>query len=232
MTANPESAIIVAGGSGSRMQSNLPKQFLTVTGQPILMHTIRRFYNYNPEIELVIVLPQNQIALWEALCAQHAFEIKHQVVAGGNTRFQSVKNGLAAVLQTGVVAVHDGVRPFVSEKIIADAFQVAGEKGNAVVSVALKDSIREVQGETNQAVDRSHFRLIQTPQCFEFALLKKAYELPEENTFTDDASVVEKLGININLTEGSYENIKITTPEDLLWAEVLHQKRQGFKLQK
>ncbi|MFC5271088.1 2-C-methyl-D-erythritol 4-phosphate cytidylyltransferase [Adhaeribacter terreus] len=225
MTANPETAIIVAGGSGSRMQSNLPKQFLTLAGQPILMHTIRRFYAYNPAMELIVVLPHNQIAFWEELCAQHAFEMQHKVVAGGATRFQSVKNGLAAVLQNGVVAVHDGVRPFVSAGIIAEAFHVAREKGTAVVSVALKDSIREVQGETNQAVDRTSFRLIQTPQCFQAELLKKAYELPEESTFTDDASVVEKLGTKINLTEGSYENIKITTPEDLLWAEVLHQKR-------
>jgi 2-C-methyl-D-erythritol 4-phosphate cytidylyltransferase len=225
MTANSESAIIVAGGSGSRMQSHLPKQFLTVAGQPILMHTIRRFYAYNPEIELVVVLPQDQLTFWEELCAQHAFEIQHQVVAGGSTRFQSVKNGLAAALQKGVVAVHDGVRPFVSEQIIAEAFHVARQKGNAVVSVALKDSIREVQGEINKAVDRSRFRLIQTPQCFQVELLQKAYALPEETTFTDDASVVEKLGEQINLTEGSYENIKITTPEDLLWAEVLHKKR-------
>jgi 2-C-methyl-D-erythritol 4-phosphate cytidylyltransferase len=227
MAKQSESVIIVAGGTGSRMQQNLPKQFILLGEKPILMHTIMRFHTYNSEIENVVVLPQNQIAFWKDLCETHQFGLKHTVVAGGETRFQSVKNGMAALKNKGVVAVHDGVRPFVSKEIIAEAFAVAIAKGNSVVAVPLKDSIRQVNGNTNKAVDRSHFRLIQTPQCFRVELLQKAYSLPEESTFTDDASVVERLGEEINLTEGSYENIKITTPEDLLWAEVLIKKNSA-----
>lgn len=224
MSENSETVIIVAGGSGSRMQSALPKQFILLASEPILMHTIRRFYAYNPAIETVVVLPEKEIPFWQNRCEKLQFKIPHKVVSGGASRFQSVKNGLAAVTGNGVVAVHDGVRPFVPQSVIAEAFKTAREKGNAVVAVALKDSIRKVTESGNIALDRSEFRLIQTPQCFRFDLLKKAYELPEESTFTDDASVVEKLGEKINLTEGSYENIKITTPEDLLWAEAFLRK--------
>ena len=221
MSKISETVIIVAGGSGSRMQSALPKQFILLAGEPILMHTIRQFYNYNPAIETVVVLPEKEIPFWQQQCEKLHFKIPHKIVTGGASRFQSVKNGLAAVEGKGVIAVHDGVRPFVPQNVIADAFKTAKEKGNAVVSVALKDSIRRVTANQNQAADRNQFRLIQTPQCFKAELLKQAYELSEDNTFTDDASVVEKLGEKIILTEGSYENIKITTPEDLLWAEVL-----------
>ncbi len=217
----PEAAILVAGGTGTRMQSQVPKQFIAIGGQPILMHTIRRFYEYNPALHLVVVLPQNQIAKWQALCFTHVFEIKHEVVAGGNTRFGSVKNGLAAItVPDGMVAVHDGVRPFVPVSVIREAFTLAAEKGNAVVAVPLKESIRQLFKTKSKAVDRSQYRLVQTPQCFRLPLLRRAYELPEEPTFTDDASVVERFGQKINLVAGSYDNIKITTPEDLLWAEV------------
>lgn len=218
--ALPQSVIIVAGGSGTRMQSQVPKQFMAVGGQPILMHTMRRFYAYNPALQLVVVLPPAQLQMWQALCFTHVFEIKHTVVAGGSTRFGSVKNGLAALTAPdGVVAVHDGVRPFVPVAVIREAFAIAAEKGNAVVAVPLKESIRQVFNTESKAVDRNQYRLIQTPQCFRLPLLRRAYELPEEPTFTDDASVVESLGEKINLVEGSYENIKITTPEDLIWAE-------------
>ena len=220
--ALPEAAIIVAGGIGSRMQSQIPKQFMAIGGQPILMHTIRRFYEYNPAMQLVVVLPSGEIKKWQALCFTHVFDIKHTVIPGGTTRFGSVKNGLATITAPdGVVAVHDGVRPFVPVAVIKQAFAVAAEKGTAVVAVALKESIRQVFETNSKAVDRSQYRLIQTPQCFRLPLLRQAYELPEEPTFTDDASVVERLGQPINLVEGGYENIKITTPEDLLWAETL-----------
>jgi len=215
-----EFAIIVAGGSGSRMQSQTPKQFLSVGGEPILMRTIRRFHEYNSLLEIVVVLPLNEVSKWQALCFTHVFELKHQVVAGGATRFASVKQGLAAITAPeGVVAVHDGVRPFVPVVTIAEAFSVAKQQGNAVVAVTLKESIRHVTTTGNAAVDRSQYRLIQTPQCFRLSLLRQAYALPEEPAFTDDASVVEKLGENINLVAGNYENIKITTSDDLLWAE-------------
>lgn len=227
--AENQAVIIVAGGSGTRMQTSVPKQFILLAGDPILMHTIRQFYAYNPAIEIVVVLPEKEIQTWAALCKKHSFNIKHTVVAGGATRFQSVKNGLAAVKNSGVIAVHDGVRPFVPVSGIAEAFKVAQEKGNAVTAVALKDSIRKLTGETNEAVDRSLFRLIQTPQCFRADLLRKAYQFEEETSFTDDASVVEKTGEKINLVAGSYQNIKITTPEDLLWAEILLNKNTGSK---
>lgn len=215
-----EYAIIVAGGSGTRMHSQVPKQFISIGSQPILMHTIQRFYEYNPAIGLIVVLPQDQITVWEGLCTEHNFNLKHQIVPGGASRFSSVKNGLAAITeQDGVVGVHDGVRPFAPVKIIAEAFKAATEKGNGTVAVSLKESIRQVTPTGNMALDRSLFRLIQTPQCFTLTLLRQAFALPEETTFTDDASVVEKLGYKINLVEGAYENIKITTPEDLIWAE-------------
>ena len=225
MAETTDSVIIVAGGSGSRMQSELPKQFIDLGGKPILMHTLQQFHAYSPLLKIVVVLPQNQLSYWQELCMQKQFSVPHTVVAGGASRFQSVKNGLAEVKNKGMVAIHDGVRPFVPVEVIREAFTVAREKGNAVVSVPLKDSIRQVSGPVSKALDREQFRLIQTPQCFRAELLQKAYALPEENTFTDDASVVEKLGENINLVPGSYENIKITTPEDLLWAEAFLKNR-------
>ncbi|QMU30095.1 2-C-methyl-D-erythritol 4-phosphate cytidylyltransferase [Adhaeribacter radiodurans] len=216
---NQEYAILVAGGSGTRMQSQLPKQFLSIGGQPILMHTIQRFHLYNPHIKIVLVLPADQIFFWQQLCAEHAFTLPHQVVEGGASRFASVKNGLAVIMGEGVVAVHDGVRPFVPVSIIREAFTVAAEKGNAVVAVPLKESIRIVSEGSSRALDRNQYRLVQTPQCFQLSLLRQAYQLPEESSFTDDASVVERLGEKIYLVPGAYENVKITTPEDLLWAE-------------
>jgi 2-C-methyl-D-erythritol 4-phosphate cytidylyltransferase len=209
-------AIIVAGGSGSRMKSDIPKQFIEVGGLPILMHTLKRFKEAEPEIELILVLPESQFEYWNQLCEKYP-TVPHQLVKGGNTRFQSGLNGLKTIENEGLVAIHDGVRPFVSAEIIQESFKVANEKGTAVVSVPSKDSVR-VNG---QAIDRSTVRLIQTPQTFQIALIKKAFETEELSTFTDDASVAEHAGFTINLIEGSYENIKITTPEDLQWAEII-----------
>jgi 2-C-methyl-D-erythritol 4-phosphate cytidylyltransferase len=213
-------AIIVAGGSGSRMKSDLPKQFIEIGGLPILMHTLKRFKEADSDIELILVLPESQFEFWGELCEVHSEfmqSVPHQLVAGGKSRFQSGKNGLEVIAHEGLVAIHDGVRPFVSSEIINESFRTAEEKGTAVVSVASKDSVR-VNG---QAIDRSTVRLIQTPQTFQISLIRKAFETPELATFTDDASVAEHAGFEIHLIEGSYENIKITTPEDLLWAEVL-----------
>jgi len=214
-----EYAILVAGGSGTRMQSQLPKQFISIGERPILMHTIQRFFDYNSLIRLILVLPVEQVLFWQQLCAEHNFTLPHQVVPGGASRFASVKNGLAAIMGEGVVAVHDGVRPFAPVSIIREAFAVAAEKGNAVVAVPLKESIRRISDGTSEALDRNQYRLVQTPQCFQLSLLRQAYTLPEESSFTDDASVVERLGEKIYLVPGAYENLKITTPEDLLWAE-------------
>lgn len=219
MAQFPEYAIIVAGGTGSRMQHDLPKQFIKLAGKPILMHTIERFYTYNPRIRIVVVLPEDQLEVWKELCQQHAFNIFHLTVKGGSTRFGSVKNGLGLVQGEALVAVHDGVRPFVTAAIIEQAFRVAEEKGNAVVAVSPKDSIRELTQEGSHSVPRGNYKLVQTPQCFKASLLRRAYEQQEQDWFTDDASVVELLGEGIALVEGSYRNIKITTPEDMVLAE-------------
>jgi 2-C-methyl-D-erythritol 4-phosphate cytidylyltransferase len=216
-----EYAIIVAGGSGSRMGIETPKQFLTIAGLPILMHTIQQFYSYSSHIKIIVVLPAHQIESWKQLCQIHRFTVPIEVVAGGQTRFQSVRNGLSVIPPTGgEVAIHDGVRPFVPLSVIAESFRVTREQGNAVAAVALKDSVRQVfaQGIT-QSVNRNHFRLIQTPQTFRLSELKEAFQQSESELFTDDATVMEAAGHVIQLIEGDYRNVKITTPDDLQWAE-------------
>jgi 2-C-methyl-D-erythritol 4-phosphate cytidylyltransferase len=219
-------AIIVAGGSGSRMKSELPKQFIEIAGLPILMHTLLRFKEADATIEIVLVLPENQIEFWQELLVKYDSKIDHQIVKGGASRFQSGKNGLAIIDDNSLVAIHDGVRPFVSKDVILRSFEMAEMKGNAVVSVASKDSVRLLEGSHNQAIDRSTIRMIQTPQTFQTNLLKAAFTQEESPLFTDDASVFESAGYMINLIDGDYENIKITTPEDLIWGEIF------FKLKK
>lgn len=225
--ALPQYAIIVAGGTGSRMQHSLPKQFIELAGKPILMHTIERFHTYSPAIRLVVVLPEDQLQVWRELCKQHRFQVFHMAVPGGATRFASVKSGLGVVQGEALVAVHDGVRPFVSLATVGAAFASAADTGAAVVAVSPKDSIRELTDAGSRAVPRDRYKLVQTPQCFKASLLREAYAQPEQPHFTDDASVVEQLGAGISLVEGSYENIKITTPEDLLLAEVLVKQGMG-----
>ncbi len=225
-------ALIVAGGSGTRMQTEIPKQFLLLAGKPVLMHTITQFEKYSAEkLEIILVLPQEQIAFWEELCKKHQFNTPHTIIAGGKSRYQSVKNGLNSIKieennnlnSDAIVAIHDGVRPLVSVSVIAQSFEMAKNKGNAVVCVPLKDSIRQVNAvnNTSQAVNRADFRLIQTPQTFQLNQIKKAYLLPETPELTDDSSIAEKAGFKIHLLEGNYQNIKITTPEDLVFAETL-----------
>ncbi len=214
-------ALIVAGGSGSRMSSDIPKQFLEIAGLPILMHTIRRFYEYSPTVKIIVVLPADQLIAWENLREKHQFQIPLQSVIGGKTRFQSVKNGLASIEdEEGEVAIHDGVRPLVSVEVIKKSFETARERGSAVAAVALKDSIRRVVSDySTQSVNRSHFRLVQTPQTFQINLIKAAFQQPESENFTDDATVLESAGGVICLIAGDYLNIKITTKDDLSWAE-------------
>lgn len=212
--------IIVAGGSGSRMNSDLPKQFITVGGQPILMHTLSQFKKYDRDIALILVLPESQITYWNQLCKEYEFDIEHNIIPGGQTRYHSVKNGLDSINSThGYVAIHDGVRMFISTKNVEDSFVSAQEKGSGVLAVAPKDSLREISQGTNKAVDRSNFQIIQTPQTFDLKLIKDAFLLPYQETFTDDANVFEAAGHSISLVEGNYKNIKITTPEDLIVAE-------------
>lgn len=214
-------AIIVAGGSGQRMGKKTPKQFMLIAGKPILIHTLEKFLGYDTALQIILVLPPNEMKAWYALCDKHEFYPAMVTVSGGNSRFQSVKNGLKRITaKEGLVAVHDGVRPFVTPAIIDKSFKIAAEKGAAVASVALKDSIRLlVEDGTNEAVNRSSYQLIQTPQTFRLDWMRHAFDAPEQATFTDCASVLNAAGYPIALIEGGYENIKITTPEDLLWAE-------------
>jgi 2-C-methyl-D-erythritol 4-phosphate cytidylyltransferase len=215
-------ALIVAGGSGTRMGTEIPKQFLLVANKPILMHTIEAFYLSKVDT-ILVVLPSNQWEAWQQLCARHQFSIPHQIVPGGDARFSSVKNGLDLIDDNSLVAIHDGVRPFISAAIINQSFETALEKGNAIASVPLKDSIRKVELLSNKSVNRSSYYLIQTPQTFNSKQIKAAYEKAEHINFTDDAGVLEENGHAIHLMMGDYKNIKITTPEDLLIAEVFYQ---------
>ena len=213
--------LIVAGGSGSRMKSGLPKQFIEIAGLPVLMHTFEVFYNYDPDIEFVLVLPEKHIGQWENLCQQYGFRYQYKLASGGNLRFQSVKNGLALLPDEGIVFIHDGVRPLVSKETLHNCFEMAVLKGNALPVISVPESIRMKNGEQNHAVDRNKYFLVQTPQTFNCALIKKAYFKANNNLFTDDATVLESLGEKINLVEGNRDNIKITFPEDLLFAEAI-----------
>lgn len=219
-----EYAVIVAGGSGTRMNSQVPKQFIPIHGLPILMHTIRVFFDYSPDISVIVVLAEKIHEQWFRLCAEYHFHIPVTLANGGKTRFQSVKNGLKEIGDEGLVAIHDGVRPLVDKAIIGASFQLAALHGCAIAAVRLKESIRITDKDLTRTVDRSKFRLIQTPQTFQVPVIKRAYEQTENPSFTDDASVVEKAGFKISLFEGSYRNIKITTSEDLIIAEALLKK--------
>jgi 2-C-methyl-D-erythritol 4-phosphate cytidylyltransferase len=209
-------AIIVAGGTGSRMQQTIPKQFMLLMGKPILMHTLEAFHNCSLKPAILLVLNVHQHQYWESLCLEYNFSIPHQVISGGEQRFHSVKNGLDAIKGNGLVAVHDAVRPLVSSELIYQSYKAAEEKGNAVVGITPTDSVRRIDGHNNTvAMNRNMVSLIQTPQTFDLKVLKKAYLQPYRNDFTDDASVAEYNGVVINLIPGERENIKITFKEDL-----------------
>ena len=215
-------AIIVAGGSGQRMQSAVPKQFLLLQGKPVLYHTLAAFYQADATTEIILVLPVDQFSYWETLVAGLP-PIPHRLVAGGNSRFQSSQHAIQTLTEDGMVAIHDGVRPLIDPDLITASFKAASEKGNAVLAVSSKDSVRFYSDDKKsyEHLNREAVRLIQTPQIFSVKDLQEAFQQSYSEDFTDDARVVEALGIHINLVEGSYKNIKITTPEDLLLAEVL-----------
>lgn len=223
-------AIIVAGGSGSRMKSEIPKQFLPLKGKPILIHTVEKFLQI-PDIQIIVVLPKNDIEYWNEITVSNetiqSLKNSITIAVGGASRFQSVKNGLATIQTDGLVAVHDGVRPLINLEIIQNSYKVAAEKGSAVTSVWVKDSVRQVDtnGESI-ALDRTKLKLVQTPQTFQVNLMKRAFEVEEQAFFTDCASVLEFAGEKITLIDGAYENIKITTPEDMLVAEAFLQTQQ------
>lgn len=213
--------IVVAGGSGERMKSDIPKQFIEIAGKPVLMHTIERFRLFDNNIEIIVVLPESLMGYWDELRGKYAFPVPHKTAAGGPTRFHSVKKGLELISETGLVAVHDGVRPLVSIDTIARCFETAAGSGNAIPVVSPPDSLRMISGDGNKPLDRTGIKLVQTPQVFHTDLIKKAFLQDYRPEFTDDATVLEMMKIRINLVEGNRENIKITTPEDLIIAESL-----------
>ena len=213
--------IIVAGGKGLRMGGDIPKQFLPVCGKPVLMRTLEAFHVYDASIHLILVLPVSQQAYWKQLCEEYQFNLAHEIADGGETRFHSVKNGLALVKEDGLVGVHDGVRPFVSQEVIARCYDEALSLKAVIPVVGVVETVRHLTEEGSETVPRDQYKLVQTPQVFDVALLRRAYEQTYTDMFTDDASVVEALGENVYLVEGNRENIKLTTPFDLKLAELL-----------
>jgi 2-C-methyl-D-erythritol 4-phosphate cytidylyltransferase len=213
--------IIVAGGTGTRMHETLPKQFLLLGNRPILFYSLEAFYAHNPKTKIVLVLPTRYIEMWQALCEQYDFTIPHLVVAGGETRFHSVKNALAHLHDDTFVAIHDGARPLVTNNLIERTFRIAFEKGNCIPALSISESLRIVENNQSKPVDRKDYRIIQTPQVFRTTELRKAYTLSYNALFTDDATVFEWLKKPIHLCEGDPLNIKITLPADLAYAEFI-----------
>lgn len=203
------------------MGGSIPKQFMLLAGKPVLMHTLELFALYDPEMLQILVLPANHIDYWASLCREFGFELPHKVVAGGENRFRSVRNGLALLKGEGLVAVHDGVRPLVSIETVRACFETAEQHGTAVPVVPVTESVRRLSGSDNFAEDRSLLVAVQTPQVFRLSVLKKGYKQPYDDLFTDDASVVERLGEKIFLTAGNRENIKLTMPLDFMLAELM-----------
>ena len=219
MSSSKRYAVIVAGGKGLRMNSDIPKQFMELKGIPVLMRTLNAFFLADSSIEIILVLPEVHQNYWIQLVEQYQFKVPHHTVSGGVSRFQSVKKGLDAIKGAGLVAIHDGVRPLVSSEIIENSYKTAGENSSAIAAVASKDSIRKITIDGTKSVDRSKYYLVQTPQTFDVQALKKAYNVKEKAYFTDDASVFEDSGGEVSLVDGDYQNIKITTQEDLVMAE-------------
>ena len=212
--------IIVAGGSGTRMGSSIPKQFLALKSRPVLMHTIEKMHECLPQSEIIVALPKTEINRWKDLCQQHQFQVQYKLCQGGNTRFESVQNALQHIEKDSVVAIHDGVRPFIQEKVFNRFMQIAQEKGAAIPTIPIVESLRQKTKDGTLIVNRDDYLIVQTPQCFKSQIILDAYQLDYQTKFTDDASVVETLGTTIQTVVGNKENIKITTPEDLKIAEI------------
>ena len=220
--------IIVAGGKGLRMGTDIPKQFLPIGGRPVLMRTIERFREYSADLQIILVLPEAQQDYWQELCHEYNFRIEYQLANGGQTRFHSVQNGLALVPDDaqGVVGVHDGVRPFPSIEVIRRCYETARTAKAVIPVIPIVETVRQLFGgqwALSKTVPRNEYRLVQTPQTFAIQLLKAANRQPYNDGFTDDASVVESYGYLITLVEGNRENIKITTPYDIIVAEAIIQ---------
>jgi len=219
-------ALIVAGGTGSRMGMDIPKQYQLLAGKPVLMHTLAQFAKSESQVKLVLVLHKDMRAYWQSLCVKYAFEIEHEIIEGGSTRFQSVKNGIQFILAQdatvdSLIAIHDAARPLINPSLIDQSYACAREHGACIVALASSNSIRIGDNSVNKAVDRTQVWSVQTPQTFRLALLEEAFAQAESPLFTDDASVVEKLGHPIHIIPGEQKNMKITFPEDLEIAALL-----------
>lgn len=214
-------AIIVAGGTGSRIGSERPKQFLLLKGLPILMYSLRAFHRYDSSIKLLISLHPDYLDTWKTLCLQHGFNLDHQVIAGGDTRYQSVKNALLTLPESGLIAVHDAARPLVTVDLIERSFHEAARFSSSVPGIPVNETVRQIINDKVILIDRTSLRIIQTPQVFEASVLHHAYKQEFDTTFTDDASLLEAMGIQPHLTEGDPRNIKITIPSDIRVAEAL-----------
>lgn len=221
MESSNKSVIIVAGGIGNRMQSEVPKQFLLLKNKPILCHTIEKFNSFDTSISIVLVLPENQFEYWKDLCKKYSFTIDHQLVKGGETRFESVKNGLDLISDDQLVAIHDGVRPLISENVIKNCFLKAEDSGASIPVVSINESLRSLTNDGSRIINRDEIKLVQTPQVFKSSIIKKAYNQAFQESFTDDASVLESDGGSVTLVDGNRENIKITQALDLKIAEAL-----------
>lgn len=197
------------------MKCSMPKQFLEINNKPILLHTVQKMHQSLDNSEIILVLPKAEFKNWENICQKHKFNISHKLVEGGNTRFESVKNGLKKIKESSVIAIHDGVRPLVNKNVVKQCMLIAKDKGSAVPVIKVDDSLRKKTLKGSISVNRNEFLIVQTPQCFKSEIILKAYQQDFKNKFTDDASVVEDLGLEIQLVKGNKENIKITTPEDL-----------------
>lgn len=215
-----QSVIITAGGIGKRMGSELPKQYISINGLPVLMHTVKAFYAYDSTIQIIISLPKDFVQMWNDLCVKHDFNIKHEIIEGGKERYHSIKNALRKA-NGEIVLVHDAVRPLVSRQTITNVVEKAKSNGAAIPVLPIKDTLRKGTKEISLHQDRSEFWIVQTPQAFKIEILQKAYTIPYSNSVTDDASLVEAIGEQVSLTEGNEENIKITTPFDLKLVEFL-----------
>ena len=215
--------IVVAGGKGLRMGSDIPKQFLPIGGKPVLMRTLERFREYSEDLQIILVLPEAQQEYWQELCKKYDFKVEYLLANGGQTRFHSVQNGLALVPDNaeGVVGIHDGVRPFPSIGVIRNCYETARIANAVIPVIPVVETVRHLNNDDSMTVPRNEYRLVQTPQTFDIQLLKAANHQPYNDGFTDDASVVESYGHKITLVEGNRENIKITTPYDITVAEAI-----------
>lgn len=223
--------IIVAGGQGMRFKAEKPKQFLYIRGRPITLHTIELFHKYDRNIQIILGLAEEYFSYWESICEQFHFDVPMTLSPGGESRYHTVKNALSKARKGNLVGIHDAVRPLVYKHTIDRCYDEAEKSGAAIPCITVHNTIREITKGGSRWVDREKLRSVQTPQVFRYDILMTGYEQAYSESFTDDASVVESVGYPVKLVDGNPENIKITTPEDLVFAEAVfeyYKEKSGF----